>query len=78
MRHPHRPVPLDDRLRLLKAISRLQEAAGAAPPPPLPAEWCGEETPSSAATVPDGERRQVTVVFADIVGFTSLSNAVDA
>jgi len=67
-------VPLGDRLRLLKAISRLREADGAVPPS-VPR---GEETPPAAAIVPDGERRQVTVLFADLVGFTSLSNAVDA
>ncbi|MGE3338152.1 MAG: adenylate/guanylate cyclase domain-containing protein [Alphaproteobacteria bacterium] len=67
-------VPLGDRLRLLKAIAGLQEASATIPSP----QARGVDIPPAAASAPDGERRQVTVVFADLVGFTSLSNAVDA
>ena len=40
-------------------------AAASAPPPPPPA-------------APDGDRRPVTVLFADLVGFTALSEGLDA
>jgi class 3 adenylate cyclase/tetratricopeptide (TPR) repeat protein len=49
-------------------------AAGAAPLPPAPA-WPGATTPSAA---PVAERRLVTVLFADLVGFTTLADGRDA
>jgi len=54
---------LADRKRLLKAIAGLSESAttdGVRQPSPSPS--------------PEGERRQVTVLFADLTGFTQLSN----
>ena len=36
------------------------------------------EVPIEAATDSAGERRQVTVLFADLAGFTQLSNSLDA
>ncbi len=55
---------LGDRKRLLKAIATLSEGAGQ-----------GETGASPAAF--EGERRQVTVLFADLSGFTELSTALD-
>ena len=64
-------VPLGHRLKLLKAIAGLR--TGTAPYQlPLAAT---APAPSSAA---EGERRQVTVLFADLVGYTALSREVDA
>jgi class 3 adenylate cyclase/tetratricopeptide (TPR) repeat protein len=57
-------LALGDRKRLLKAIEGLAEA------PPV-------QTPSLSA-VPEGERRQVAVLFADISGFTRLAAERDA
>jgi class 3 adenylate cyclase len=57
-------LSLGNRRRLLKAVAG--RAAEAASPPPSPAQ-----TPAEA------ERRQVTVLFCDMVGSTALSNAID-
>src|SRR6202161_3091611 len=59
-------VSLGNRRRLLKAI-----AGGAAAP--APSKPSASETSESA----DAERRQVTVLFADMVGSTALSGKVD-
>ena len=56
---------LADRKRLLKAVGQLaavEEQDEARPPAPI---------------TPEGERRQVTVVFADLAGFTELSSQLD-
>ncbi len=59
-------VRLADRKRLLKAIAQLKEA-----------EKPKDVGPSLAA-IPAGERRQVTVLFADLSGFTQLSSKLGA
>ena len=61
-------VSLGHRRKLLKAIADLR--AGATPPP----------GPPSAVPAPEseGERRQVTVLFADLSGYTELSRQLDA
>jgi len=56
-------LSLGNRRRLLKAVA--SGAAGASP------------QPASAEVAVDAERRQVTVLFCDMVGSTALSNAVD-
>jgi len=60
---------LGHRKRLLRAIAALPPggAAEAAPAPPAP-----------AAALPEAERRQVTVLFADLAGYTALSRSLDA
>ncbi len=55
---------LVDRKTILKSIARLAEGEPAAESP--------------AAPILAGERRQVTILFADIAGFTELSSALDA
>ena len=57
---------LADRKRLFKGIDALLES-----------ERTGS-TPTSPSTAPVNERRQVTVLFADLAGFTRLSNELDA
>ena len=57
-------VSLGNRRRLLKAIAA--NATGAESP-----------EPSSAQVAAEAERRQVTVLFCDMVGSTALSNAID-
>src|SRR5689334_14074017 len=60
------------RRRLLDAIALLRERASADP-------LAGTEQPSAEKreTAP-GERRQVTVLFADLTGYTALSKQLDA
>ena len=62
-------LPLGPRLKLLKAIAALRE--GALPPPaPKPPS----EVP---APISEAERRQLTVMFCDLVGSTALSRRFD-
>ena len=56
-------LKLADRKRLLKAIAELHEDAS-------PGE--------TGAAIPGGERRQVTVLFADLAGFTRLTSELGA
>ena len=61
-------VSLGDRRRLLRAIAHLAEAASAAP----------QLAPGFEASRGDeAERRQVTVMFSDLVGSTALSACMD-
>ncbi|MGA2314585.1 MAG: adenylate/guanylate cyclase domain-containing protein [Xanthobacteraceae bacterium] len=61
-------VPLGHRRKMLTAIGEL---AGAAPAAPEPAPGTERKTQDSA------ERRQVTVMFSDLVGSTALSARMD-
>jgi class 3 adenylate cyclase len=60
-------LPLGHRLKVLQAIAALRDTAPL-PSEPLPAT----RTPSSGA-----ERRQITVMFCDLVGSTALSARLD-
>ncbi|MFT5180773.1 MAG: class 3 adenylate cyclase/tetratricopeptide (TPR) repeat protein [Alphaproteobacteria bacterium] len=60
-------LSLGHRRRLLRAVSGGETVAKA------PAE-----TPTETTAEIAGERRQVTVLFADLAGFTQLSNSLDA
>ena len=66
---------LGHRKKLLKAIAELN---GAQTPTLAPAAE-GIRATHAAAALPatDGERRQLTVLFCDMVGFTELANRVD-
>jgi class 3 adenylate cyclase/pimeloyl-ACP methyl ester carboxylesterase len=64
---------LGHRKRLLAAIATL---AGPADPQPSPAPPL-VPTPPPASTVPQAERRQLTVMFVDLVGSTALSARLD-
>jgi len=57
-------IPLGDRKRLLKAIG------GAAPSP-------GPTASVAPAAHPEAERRQLTVLFCDLVGYTALASRLD-
>jgi class 3 adenylate cyclase len=59
-------LPLGHRVRLLKAIAKLGAPENRSKPAPAPAQ------PSDSA-----ERRQVTVMFTDLVGSTALSARMD-
>jgi class 3 adenylate cyclase/predicted ATPase len=61
-------VPLGDRRRLLRAIAKLAGAASTTP----------KLAPGSESSPRDeAERRQVTVMFADLVGSTALATGMD-
>ena len=76
-------VSLGDRRRLVRAIAALTRATPAEPPPsPQPAATA--EVPPAPAPAPeparashDAERRQLTVMFCDMVGSTALSARLD-
>lgn len=63
-------LPLGHRLRLLKAIGALRSGQAGDRVPADPA------SPESAPT--EGERREVTVFFADLAGYTALINELGA
>ena len=60
---------LGHRKLILRAIAALKATARESPAdePPVP----------SAIAIHEGERRQLTVLFCDMVGFTELANRVD-
>ena len=60
-------IALGDRLKMLRAIRELSNAASPTPEPP-PAQPKPQDT---------AERRQVTVMFSDLVGSTALSARMD-
>jgi class 3 adenylate cyclase len=63
-------VSLGHRLKMLQAIRDLDEASAAATASPAPAA-------TEPARQDDAERRQLTVVFCDLVGSTALSTRLD-
>jgi len=73
-------VSLGHRKRLLKAIAELNGLVAPVPQPAV-APTGSRESDTDAApavvTTEAGERRQLTVLFCDMVGFTELANRVD-
>jgi class 3 adenylate cyclase len=68
-------VSLGHRKKLLKAIAELN---GAQTPALAPLAEAIRAMPASAASpATEGERRQLTVLFCDMVGFTELASRVD-
>ena len=63
-------LPFGPRKRILRAVADLKTANDA------PAH-VARPTPDGIAAVSDGERRQLTVLFCDMVGFTELASRVD-
>jgi class 3 adenylate cyclase len=63
---------LGHRKRLLAAIAALVPPADPQPPAASPVP-----TPPSSSAEPQAERRQLTVVFVDLVGSTALSARLD-
>ena len=61
-------LPLGHRLKLLQAIAALGQAA---------ATVRSEPAEPAPTTAPSAERRQLTVVFCDLVGSTALSARLD-
>ena len=66
-------VALGPRLKLLKAIQSLRREADEKPPGPGQAPKPGSLGPR----VPEAERRQLTVLFCDLVGSTPLAAQLD-
>ncbi|MBL8666773.1 MAG: AAA family ATPase [Rhodospirillales bacterium] len=67
-------IPLGHRKKLLRAIRRLDEAAANEQPPKPDAPG---ERPLSPAPRGRAERRQLTVMFCDMVGSTALARKLD-
>lgn len=70
-----------DRRRLLKAIDEIRETASSeaiALAPNLSAAASQTRNDQAASSPPETSLRQVTVLFADLVGFTSLTSQMDA
>jgi SAM domain (Sterile alpha motif) len=67
-------IALGPRLKLLKAIQSLRKEAGEKPPVPGQAAKPGSLRPRML----EAERRQLTVLFCDLVGSTALSGQLDA
>jgi class 3 adenylate cyclase/tetratricopeptide (TPR) repeat protein len=66
------------RRKLLDAIAALRQA-DVAPATGTPTNGRSELAPAATPLVlPEGERRQVTVLFADLAGYTALAREVDA
>ncbi|MBN3763785.1 adenylate/guanylate cyclase domain-containing protein [Burkholderia sp. Ac-20365] len=65
---------LGHRKRLLAAIAQMSAAGADAPPETQPAR---DKPVAPAVSAPVDERRQVTVLFADLCGFTALSRTLD-
>jgi class 3 adenylate cyclase/predicted ATPase len=68
------------RRKLLEAIDRLRaqaDEAGPASAPEPPAHVAPDTGPAAAAPARDAERRQLTVLFCDLVGSTALSGELD-
>ncbi|MGA8950053.1 MAG: adenylate/guanylate cyclase domain-containing protein, partial [Xanthobacteraceae bacterium] len=66
-------ISLGHRRKLLKAIATLRDDSGTAP-----GKLEQEPTkPAPPAPAPEAERRQVTVLFSDLVGSTALATALD-
>jgi hypothetical protein len=66
-------IALGPRLKLLKAIQSLRREADEKPPVPGPTAKPG----SVGTRAPEAERRQLTVLFCDLVGSTELSARLD-
>src|SRR5919112_2083490 len=64
-------LPLGHRLKLLKAAAVLRQE------PAQPAAAAPSAEPPGARNIAEAERRQLTVMFADLVGSTALSAALD-
>ncbi len=70
-------ISLGDRKRLMRAIAALAEVPPAAAPPASPPAAAPPPTPEPARPSHDAERRQLTVMFCDMVGSTALSTRLD-
>lgn len=73
----------DDLLAAIRAIEAQKDILGAAAVEstvgPLRARLAGlGDVPAAASPSPEGERKQITVMFADLSGFTTLSETADA
>ena len=71
-------VALGDRKRILQAVAKLDgQAAVEAAPAPKASEATALPASSPAPESSTGERRQLTVMFCDLVGSTALSEKLD-
>jgi class 3 adenylate cyclase/tetratricopeptide (TPR) repeat protein len=63
------------RRKLLAAIAALRDGTA---PTPLPVAGAPASISRTASPLPEAERRQVTVLFADLAGYTKLADELDA
>ena len=68
-------VSIGHRRKILAAIAALRDSAPARARSDVEASPAAEGT---ALVLPEGERRQVAVLFADLAGYTKLSSELDA
>jgi class 3 adenylate cyclase len=72
-------TPIGHRRKLLEAIAELGAATRPAGKAAAPAWPLGPEQDHHTGSItPDAERRQLTVMFADLAGFTALGRELDA
>src|SRR5689334_5893393 len=69
-------VPIGHRRRLLDAIAKLQNGSASSQAVSPPGDH-STPTPIASADSQGGERRQLTVMFCDLVGSTALSEKLD-
>ena len=70
-------VSLGHRKKLLKAMAELNDSTAAAPATKLQTSAPSPLATAQRLPTDTGERRQLTVLFCDMVGFTELANRVD-
>ncbi len=66
-----------DAITYLASADRALGATAASSPSPQPAETVPKEPPPSSVSTPEAERRQLTVMFCDLLGSTALSQQLD-
>ncbi|KXU83693.1 guanylate cyclase [Paraburkholderia monticola] len=70
-------LQLGERKRLLKALAQLNTSGAASCEPTAPKDATNEPRPASPIQSTPAERRQVTVMFVDLVGSTELTHHLD-
>ncbi|MGH6628763.1 MAG: adenylate/guanylate cyclase domain-containing protein, partial [Burkholderiales bacterium] len=70
-------LALGPRRKLLNAIDELKGSAAQAPSAPAGVHASATAAPAVTTTADVGQRRQITVMFCDLVGSTALSQTLD-
>src|SRR3977135_1223570 len=73
-------LAMDENGRVLVWAGKIAETSATASPPAQPTQppaWQEQRSPQTAPPPPDAERRQLTVMFCDLVDSTKLSSRLD-